>query len=229
MYPNIVPDSIALALRREEPLTEKAPETVLSHSERGDPEQEALLADSVGLALLVVLENLNPAERISFVLHDVFALTYEEIAPIVDRTQEATRQLASRARRRVKGMDTVKDADIARQRKVVDAFLEASRTGDFEALLSVLDPDVVLRDDRDTETIGVFKVLRGARNVAGQLSERAQAARPALVDGSVGVVVAPRGRLLFVLQLSITDSSQIAEIEVVTDPKRVGRLNLALV
>jgi hypothetical protein len=148
-----------------------------------------------------VLENLNPAERISFVLHDVFALTYEEIAPIVGRTQEATRQLASRARRRLKGMDTVKDADIARQRKAVDAFLAASRTGDFEALLSVLDPDVVLRDDRDTETTGVFKVLRGARNVAGQLSGRAQAARPALVDGSIGVVVAPRGRLLFVLQL----------------------------
>jgi hypothetical protein len=176
-----------------------------------------------------VLENLNPAERISFVLHDVFALTYEEIAPIVGRTQEATRQLASRARRRLKGMDTVKDADIARQRKAVDAFLAASRTGDFEALLSVLDPDVVLRDDWDTETISVFKVLRGARNVAGQLSGRAQAARPALVDGSVGVVVAPCGRLLFVLQLSITDNGKIAEIEVVTDPKRVGRLNLALV
>src|SRR5436305_11284324 len=171
--------------RREESLEASVPEPIVSQQHGIDPEQEALLADSVGLALLVVLNTLNPAERLAFVLHDIFAMSFEEIAPIVERSETAARQLASRARRRVRGAATVKDADLTSQREVVDAFLAASRAGNFDALLAVLDPDVVFRHDPTAVTIGASREVRGASDVARQFSGRAQGARPALVTGSV--------------------------------------------
>ena len=187
--------------RREEPIGNYEPVA------RADPEQETLLANSVGLALLVVLETLAPAERLAFVLHDLFGLSFEEIAPIVDKSPAAARQLASRARRRVQG-GTVTDPDVARQREVVDAFLAASRRGDFDALLAVLDPDVTLR--------GIGN-LRGAAAVAERaIKAGARTAQPALLDGKVGVVVAPRGRLLMVIRFTIIDG-KITEIEGVKD------------
>src|ERR687894_2819380 len=152
--------------RREEPFDVRMPEPIVDRADGTDPEHEALLADSVGLALLVVLETLNPAERLSFVLHDMFAVPFDEIAPIVDRSPEAARQLASRARRRVRGERAVPDADLETQREVVDAFLAAAREGDFEALLEVLDPDVVLRTDRGAGAVTGSRVIRGAANVA---------------------------------------------------------------
>src|SRR5829696_1594124 len=152
--------------RREEPLDVRMPEPIVDRADGSNPEHEALLADSVGLALLVVLETLNPAERLAFVLHDMFAVPFDEIAPIVDRSPEAARQLASRARRHVQGEAALPDADLDTQREVVDAFLSAAREGDFEALLEVLDPDVVLRTDRGVVSIGASRVVRGAENVA---------------------------------------------------------------
>ena len=183
--------------RREEPLDAHVPEPIVSRADGIDPEHEALLADSVGLALLVVLETLAPAERLAFVLHDMFAVPFDEIAPIVGRSPTAARQLASRARRRVQGAATVPDADLTRQREVVDAFLAAARGGDFDALLAVLDPDVVLRADRAAVPPGASREVRGAAAVAKQGGHvgGARAAQPALVNGAVGVVVAPRGRL----------------------------------
>ena len=156
--------------RPEEPLEARMPEPIVDRADGTDPEHEALLADSVGLALLVVLETLNPAERLAFVLHDMFAVPFDEIAPIVDRSPEAARQLASRARRRVQGEQAIPDADLDTQREVVDAFLAAAREGDFEGLLEVLDPDVVLRADRGAVAIGSASVVRGAANVARQAS-----------------------------------------------------------
>src|SRR5438874_1472208 len=185
--------------RREEPLGADTPEPIMSREGGIDPEDEALLADSVGLALLVVLDTLNPAERLAFVLHDLFAVPFDEIAPIVGRSPTATRQLASRARRRVQGAAMDSDVDLTPQREVVDAFLAASRAGDFNALLAVLDPDVVFRADRAAVPVGASTEDRGAPAVAKQFLGRAQLARPALVNGVVGVVVAPRGRLLLVL------------------------------
>src|SRR5687768_11809648 len=155
---------------REEPLDVRMPEPIVDRADGTDPEHEALLADAVGLALLVVLETLNPAERLAFVLHDMFAVPFDEIAPIVDRSPEAARQLASRARRRVQGEPAVPDADLGTQREVLDAFLAAAREGDFGALLSVLDPDVVLRADSGAVSIGASRVVRGAANVARQAS-----------------------------------------------------------
>ena len=152
--------------RREEPFDVRMPEPIIDRADGTDPEHEALLADSVGLALLVVLETLNPAERLAFVLHDMFAVSFDEIAPIVDRSPAAARQLASRARRRVQGEPAVPDADLDTQREVLDAFLAAARGGDFEALLEVLDPDVVLRADRGAVALGSLSVVRGAENVA---------------------------------------------------------------
>ncbi|KQL49470.1 RNA polymerase subunit sigma-70 [Brevibacillus choshinensis] len=213
--------------RREEPWEAFLPNQNINQGEESDPEYEALLADSVGLALLVVLGNLNPAERISFVLHDIFDLPFQEIAPIVGRSQDATRQLASRARRRVQGVNSVTHPDITRQRELVDAFLAASRAGNFEALLSVLDPNVVLWDDREVAIDGTVKELRGAQAVAKQVAGRAQAARPVLVNGTVGVVVAPNGRLLFVLDFTVKNS-QITEIELVSDPSRLRQLDLSV-
>jgi RNA polymerase sigma factor (sigma-70 family) len=214
--------------RREESLGARVPEPIAGRADGADPEQEALLSDSVGLALLVVLETLTPAERLAFVLHDMFAVPFDEIAPIVGRSPDAARQLASRARRRVRGADTSNEPDHTRQREVVDAFLAAARDGDFDALVAVLDPDVVLRSDRAALPAGVPREVHGAPAVARRaLVGRARAARPALVDGAVGVVVAPRGRLLMVLDFKIRDG-KIVEIDAVADPERLNQLDLSL-
>ncbi len=215
--------------RREESLGYVEPEPGVSTGREDtiDPEEEALLADSVGLALLVVLDTLNPAERLAFVLHDLFDVPFEEIAPIVDRSPDATRQLASRARRRVQGTGAVPDADLAPQRTVVDAFLAASRAGDFESLLRLLDPEVVFRADRTAVTTGASEEMRGAVSVAKQFLGRAQAARPVLVNGAVGVVVAPRGRLFVAVQVTIKEG-KITEIDAIADPERLRMLDLAL-
>jgi RNA polymerase sigma-70 factor (ECF subfamily) len=210
--------------RGEESLEAHLPETFASHENRSDPEHQALLADSVGLALLVVLGNLKPAERITFVLHDIFAMPFTEIAPIVGKSETAARQLASRARRRVQGAGTAHGADLTRQRELVDAFLAAAHAGDFYTLVAALDPDVVLRDDRQ---IGVSRVTRGAQALAEQVSGRAQAAQTALVNGSIGVIVAPYGRLLYVLEFTMRHG-KITEIDLISDPKRIRQLDLAV-
>ncbi|GEP58163.1 sigma-70 family RNA polymerase sigma factor [Reyranella soli] len=209
--------------RREEPL-EGEPEPLAGHERTADPEREAELADSVGLALLVVLEALAPAERVAFVLHDMFDLPFEEIAPIVGRSPTAARQLASRARRRVRGGKT--SSDVASQRRVVDAFLAAARSGDIAGLLAVLDPDVVLRADRTAVRLGDVTELHGAEVVAANFKGKAQAARPALIDGALGVVVAPQGHLLLVLNLTFA-GDRIAAIEVVADRDRLRALDLS--
>ncbi len=192
-----------------------------------DPEEEALLADSVGLALLVVLDTLVPAERLAFVLHDIFGVPFDEIAPIVERSPIATRQLASRARRRVRGAKMMEDADLASQREVIDAFLAAARDGNFDALLAVLDPDVVFRADRVAVSRGAAGETRGAAAIARQLAGRTRFAQPVLVDGKVGFVVAPRGHLALLLRLTIKHG-KIAEIEAVADPAHLHQLRLAL-
>jgi RNA polymerase sigma factor (sigma-70 family) len=201
------------------------PEPVVSFENGDDPEQEALLADSVGLALLVVLETLGPAERLAFVLHDMFALPFEEIAPIVGRTPVATRQLASRARRRVQGAAPTPDADLAEQRAVVDAFLAAAREGDFDALVAVLDPDVVLRADRGALPAAERRpaVVRGAAAVAQQVGRFARLqrfARPAVVNGAAGLVVAPGPRPIAVVGFTIAEG-RIVEIDVIADPEKL--------
>ncbi len=216
--------------RREESLEAHVPEPVVGREEGIDPEREALLADSVGLALLVVLETLSPAERVAFVLHNLFALPFDQIAPIVGRSPSAARQLASRARRRVQGAATVPDADLALQREVVEAFLAASRGGDFEALLAVLDPDVVVRADHAAAPAGAPREVRGAPAVAEQAltyARRAPFARPALVNGAVGVVLVPRGRLILVLAFKFT-GKKIVEIDVIADSERLRQLDLVL-
>ena len=210
--------------RREEPL-DGEPEPAAGHAAANDPEREAELADNVGLALLVVLEALAPAERVAFVLHDMFDLPFEEIAPIVGRSPTAARQLASRARRRVRGTKA-SQAAVASQRKVVDAFLAAARSGDVAGLLAVLDPDVVLHADRAAVRLGGIAELSGAEAVADNFKGKAQQARPALVDGALGVVVAPQGRLLLVLNLTFA-GDRIASIEVVADPDRLEALDLS--
>jgi len=216
--------------RREEPLGVHMPEPVISRADGVDPEHEALLADSVGLALLVVLDTLAPAERLAFVLHDMFAVPFEEIAAIVDRSPAAARQLASRARRRVQGAAPVPDADLTRQREVVDAFLAASRSGDFDALVAVLDPDVVLRADRGAVPAGGSRVVRGARAVAEQaltFARFAPFARAALVNGTAGVVTAPGGQPFAVMGFTVT-RGRIVEIDILADPERLGRLDLTV-
>ncbi len=213
---------------REEPLGVHVSEPIVSREDGIDPEHEAVMADSVGLALLVVLETLTPAERLAFVLHDMFGVPFEEIAPIVGRSPAAARQLASRARRRVRGASTAADADLARQREVVDAFLAAARGGDFDALVAVLDPEVVLRADSAALQAGVAGEVQGATAVAkSAVRGRARAARPALVNGAVGVVVTPRGRLLMVLGFTIS-GGKIIEIDAIADPERLGRLDLMI-
>jgi RNA polymerase sigma-70 factor (ECF subfamily) len=209
--------------RREEPMDEHAPEPAATD----DAEQEALLADSVGLALHVVLQTLAPAERVAFVLHDMFAVPFDDIAPIVGRSATATRQLASRARRRVQGTPAVPSEEIARQQEVVDAFLAASRNGDFEGLLAVLDPDVVMRTDQVAARLEGSAELRGATAVAQAFKGRARSAQSALVNGAVGVVVAPRGQLLLVLNVTIVNG-RITTIEVTADPERLAGLDLAI-
>ena len=213
--------------RREEPLDAHVPDPIVNREDGIDPEHEALLADSVGLALLVVLETLAPAERVAFVLHDMFDLPFDEIAPIVGRSPAAARQLASRARRRVQGAATVPDADLIRQRVVVDAFLAASRGGDFDALLAVLDPDVVLRADRAAVQAGASSEVRGAAAVAKTFSGRARAAQPALVNGAAGAVWAPGGRPRVVFGFTIT-RGKIVEINMLADPECLCQLDLKI-
>src|ERR671926_512290 len=189
--------------RREDYVGTWLPEPIVSVDTAVDPEQEALLADSVGLALLIVLETLSPAERLAFVLHDMFGISFDEIAPIVDRSPEAARQLASRARRRVQGAAPEPDADLAEQRRVVDAFLAAARGGDFEALLEVLDPDVVFRADRGTLAPRAPAVVTGAEEVARTVLSRGAAfaphARPAIVNGAAGLLGMPGGAPIAVI------------------------------
>jgi RNA polymerase sigma factor (sigma-70 family) len=219
--------------RREGPLGVHVPDPIVSRVDGIDPEHEALLSDSVGLALLVVLETLSPAERLAFVLHDMFAVPFEEIAPIVGRSPTATRQLASRARRRVQKAAPVPDTDLARQREVVDAFLAASRAGDFDALLAVLDPDVVRRADISVVRAGFSREVRGARAVAEQaltFSRFARSARtrPALVNGVVGVVSwSADGRPFSVMGFTVRHG-KIVEIDILADPARFSQLDLAL-
>jgi RNA polymerase sigma factor (sigma-70 family) len=213
--------------RREEPLEAGIPEPIISSEDGVDPEHEALLADSVGLALLVVLETLTPAERLAFVLHDMFAVPFDEIAPLVQRTPTAARQLASRARRRVRGAP-VPDADRVRQREVVDAFLAAARSGDFDALLAVLDPDVVLRIDSGPKARRAARAVRGARAVAERgiaFSRLAPFARPALVNGAAGFVVTRHGRLLGVAGFTVA-RDKIVEVDLIMDPARLRELDL---
>jgi RNA polymerase sigma factor (sigma-70 family) len=221
--------------RHEEPLGPRVPEPIVSREDEADPEHEALLADSVGLALLVVLETLSPAERLAFVLHDMFAVPFEEIAPLVERTPAATRQLASRGRRRVQGVAPVPDSSVAEQREVVDAFLAAARGGDFEALLAVLDPDVVLRVDRGAIPAAPVPVdaggeFRGALAVieqATRFARLAEFARPAMVNGTAGFVVSPRGQPVAVAGFTVAHG-RIVEIDLLADPARLRELDLTV-
>jgi RNA polymerase sigma-70 factor, ECF subfamily len=215
--------------RREDPLDPHVPDPIVSPEGAADPEQEALLADSVGLALLVVLEMLPPAERLAFVLHDMFAVPFDEIGPIVGRSATAARQLASRARRRVQGAAPAPDSDLTRQREVVDAFFAAARGGDFEALVAVLDPDVVLRSDRGALP-GASVVVRGAEAVAGQalmFAGPSRLVRPALVNGAAGVVVTVEGQAVAVMGFTVTDG-RIVAIDALGDPERLSQLDLSL-
>ena len=214
--------------RPEDPLGVRLPEEIVNGAGEIDPEQEALMADSVGMALLVVLEMLAPAERVAFVLHDMFDLPYDEIAPVVGRSPDAARQLASRGRRRVHGTATVPDADLARQRAVVGAFLAASRNGNFEALLTLLDPDVVARPDRGAVLAGTAAEVRGAAAVAETFSGRARGARLAMVNGVPGAVWAPGGKPRVVFSFTLKDA-RIVAIELVADPERLSQLDLTIV
>jgi RNA polymerase sigma factor (sigma-70 family) len=215
---------------RRESLEARLPDPLVSREDAADPEQQVLLADSVGLALQVVLESLTPAERLAFVLHDMFGLPFEQIAPIVDRTPVAAKKLASRARRRVRGAAPSPDPDLAGQRRVVDAFLTAARGGDFDALLAVLDPDVVLRADGGVLTGGV-KSIRGAAIVAGQAAtfRRTAAAavtHPVLINGVAGLLTTIDGKLISLVSFTIT-GSKIAAIDVLSDPDRLSGFDLA--
>jgi RNA polymerase sigma factor (sigma-70 family) len=215
-------------VRREEPFDVRIPEPIIDRADGMDPEHEALLADSVGLALLVVLETLGPAERLAFVLHDIFAVPFDEIAPIVDRSPEAARQLASRARRRVRSENTLPDADLVTQRKVVDAFLAAAREGDFKGLLEILDPDVVLRADLGPE--GGSREVRGARAVAGQAlfySRLALEFKPALVNGAVGMVSFLDGEPYSVAGATVR-GGKIVEMDFFANRERLRELDLTM-
>ena len=209
------------------------PDPIIRAISRGDegPETDAMLADSVGLALLVVLEKLEPAERLAFVLHDVFGMTFEEIAPVVDRSVVATRQLASRARRRVQGQTPASDVDLRKQRRVVDAFLAAAQNGDFEALVAVLDPDIVLRADGGAVK-GMSRLVRGAQAVVAQaaaFSKIALSNQIVLVNGNIGVVARlPDGRLLSVIGFTIA-GGKVVEMDILADPDRLGRLDLSAI
>ncbi|TJZ73631.1 sigma-70 family RNA polymerase sigma factor [Rhodococcus oryzae] len=216
--------------RREDPAGQQVPDRFVADVTGSDPENEALLADSVGRALLVVLDRLVPVERIVFVLHDMFAVPFSEIAPIVGRTPVATKKVASRARLRVQGVESISRADLGVHRHIVEAFLAASRSGDLNALLAVLAPDVVRTADPAALPAGAATVARGARAVVEGVmafGRRARFAEAALVDGAVGVIVAPRGRLLLALTFAIEDD-RIAEYEVIADPVRLSELDLAV-
>jgi RNA polymerase sigma factor (sigma-70 family) len=215
-------------VRREEPLGIHVPEPIVDRVDGVDPEHEALLADSMGLALLVVLETLPPAERLAFVLHDIFAVPFNEIAPIVERSPEATRQLASRARRRIQAENVVSNADPNTQREVVEAFLAAARDGDFNKLIAVLDPDVVLR--ADVGPADESREVRGARAVAGQAlfySRMGLDIRPALINGTVGLVSILDGQPYAVGGMTVKDR-RIVEIDILADPERLGQLDLTV-
>jgi RNA polymerase sigma factor (sigma-70 family) len=214
--------------RREEPIGPHVPEPIVDPADGTNPEHEALLADSVGLALLVVLETLAPPERLAFVLHDMFAVPFDEVATVLDRSPEAARQLASRARRRVQGERTVPDPDLDRQREVVDAFLAAARGGDFDALVAVLDPDVVLRADAGSVLAGLTREVRGAEMVAGQAltwSQVGLTVHRALINGAVGAV-SMRDGLPFSVGGFTVRNGKIVEIDILADPERLARLDL---
>jgi RNA polymerase sigma-70 factor (ECF subfamily) len=222
------------ASRREDPLDTHVPDPIITRAlSRGDegPETDAMLAESVGLALLVVLEKLEPAERLAFVLHDVFGMTFEEIAPIVDRSVVATRQLASRARRRVQGQAPTSDADLRQQHRVVDAFLAAVQNGDFEALVAVLDPDIVLRADGGAVK-GMSRLVRGAQAVVAQaaaFSKIALSNQVVLVNGNIGLVTRlPDGRLFSVIGFTIA-GDKVVEIDILADPDRLSRFDLSAI
>ena len=215
--------------RREQPIGVRVPEPVIDRADGTDPEHEALLADSVGLALLVVLETLTPAERLAFVLHDMFAMPFDEIAPIVDRSPDAARQLASRARRRVQRTDPVPDADLEIQWAAVDAFLAAARDGDFDALVAVLDPGVVLRADQGLAA-GGSREVRGAETVARQAltwSRVGLAIRRALVNGAAGLVTSRNGQPFSIGAFTVR-GGRIVEIDILADPERLRRLDLTI-
>jgi RNA polymerase sigma factor (sigma-70 family) len=214
--------------RREEPLDARLPDPIVDRADGIDPEHEALLADSVGLALLVVLETLSPPERLAFVLHDIFDVPFDEIAPIVDRSPEAARQLASRARRRVRAERTEPDADLETQREVVDAFMAAAREGDFDRLLAVLDPDVVVR--QDLGPVGGRRVIRGAAAVAGQAASFAQLeldVRPALINGVAGAVAFRDGRPISLGAVTVRNG-KIVELDFLVDEQRLRELDLTV-
>jgi RNA polymerase sigma factor (sigma-70 family) len=218
--------------RREVPFGVHVPDPIVTSLDEGDPEQQALVADSVGLALLVVLDTLTPVERLAFVLHDIFGVPFNEIARVMDRSPTAARQLASRARRRVRGVPTVPDADIAQQREVVDAFLAAARDGDFEALVEVLAPDVVLRADFGPAPAGASQEVRGRDAVAsGAMAfsrfARSEDLRPALVNGAAGFVAVAANKPSAVLGFTIV-GEKIVEIDILRDPARLAQLDLAL-
>lgn len=215
--------------RREDSFEEPMPEPIVGPAGELDPEHEALVADSVGLALLVVLDTLAPAERLAFVLHDVFAVPFDEIAPMVERSPEATRQLASRARRRVRDAAPAPDGGLAAQREVVEAFFAAGRSGDFERLVAVLHPDVVLRADFGARGAGVARTAKGATAVAGRaamFADPARVIRPVTVNGAAGVVVVAAGRPVSVMGFTVVGGAIVA-IDVLADPERVARLDLA--
>jgi RNA polymerase sigma factor (sigma-70 family) len=216
--------------RAEEPLSVRVPEPIVSPEDGVDPEHEALLADSVGLALLVVLDTLAPAQRLAFVLHDMFTMPFDQIAPIAGCSVTAARQLASRARRRVHRAAATPDPDMTRQRAAVDAFFAASRDGDFAALVAVLDPDVVLRSDGGLARPAASAVIHGGPAVAERaltFARLAPFARPALVNAAAGVVVAPHGRPVSVMGFTVRDGKIVA-IDVLADPTRLDQLDLAV-
>lgn len=216
--------------RREELVTASAPEPVTGQQVGGDPEHEALMADSVGLAMLVVLEKLKPAERIAFVLHDIFALSFSEIALIIGCNEAAARQLASRARRRVKGAGSTSEiAELQRKRELVDAFLAASRNGDFEKLLSVLDPNVVLRNDPAFAPVASVPVVHGSEAVAKQANQfaaRARGMKTVLVNGSAGVIAGQVDQPIFILEFTVVDG-KITEIDMIADQASLRGLDIA--
>jgi RNA polymerase sigma-70 factor (ECF subfamily) len=212
--------------RREEPLDARLPDPIVDRADGLDPEHEALLADSVGLALLVVLETLTPAERLAYVLHDMFSVAFDEIGVILDRSPAAARQLASRGRRRIRGADTTPDADAAAQQEVVDAFLAAARDGDFHALVAVLDPDIVVREDTGS---GTLVEVRGAENVARRATAFSQlglVARPALINGAAGWVSLLDGEVFAIAALTLHDG-RITTMDILRDPARLARLDVA--
>jgi RNA polymerase sigma factor (sigma-70 family) len=218
------------AVRREEPLSPRLPDPIIDRADGVDPEHEALLADSVGLALLVVLETLTPPERLAFVLHDMFGVPFEQIAPLIDRSPQAARQLASRARRRVRAQPTIPDADVSAQREVVDAFLAAAREGDFDALVATLDPDVVLHADGGTARPAASVQVRGALEVARRAAMWSRVdlvMHPALVNGAFGVVTTLNGAVFSIASV-IVRNGKIAEMDFLADPDRLARLDLTV-